>query len=117
MRAAFLALSFLHNSRENGGTNSSSHFDEKLSFDNTPQYNYTGSRNDLCPIENIYSHFLKIGYQNGFFGRVPFLHSWSNLYSVVWVIVDPPSKKTLDVVGESVREENRATQIQVPKIM
>ena len=32
MRATFLALSFLHNSRENGGTNSSSHFDEKLSF-------------------------------------------------------------------------------------
>ena len=32
MRAAFLALSFLHNSREDGGKKGSSHFDEKLSF-------------------------------------------------------------------------------------
>ena len=32
MRAAFLALSFLHNSREDGGRKGSSHFDEKLSF-------------------------------------------------------------------------------------
>ena len=34
MRAAFLALSFLHNSREDGGNKGSSHFDR------TPQYNF-----------------------------------------------------------------------------
>ena len=32
MRATFLALSFLHSSREDGGKKGSSHFDEKLSF-------------------------------------------------------------------------------------
>ena len=32
MRAAFLALSFLHNSREDGGKKGSSHFDENLSL-------------------------------------------------------------------------------------
>ena len=38
MRAAFLALSFLHNSREDGGKKGSSHFDEKVSLclDTTP---------------------------------------------------------------------------------
>ena len=32
MRAAFLVLSFRHNSREDGGNKGSSHFDEKLSI-------------------------------------------------------------------------------------
>ena len=38
MSAAFLALSFLQSSREDGGKKCSSHFDEKSHFDRTLQY-------------------------------------------------------------------------------
>jgi len=57
----------------------------------------------LCPIENIYSHFFKkLDIKMFFFWRVYFFAFLVQfLDSVVWIIVDPPSKKTLNVVGES----------------